>query len=123
VSGTTADKTADKPYLGAELAQEDDRLMVKEVYAGSPAYEQGLNTGDQILAVNNIRATKAIFDARVAEKRPGDLIALTIFRFDDLSTLPIKLGQAVEPYRLAPVDKPTESQKQTLRSWLGVNSP
>ena len=123
VSGTTADKTADKPYLGAELAQEDDRLMVKEVYAGSPAYEQGLNTGDQILALNNIRATKATFDARVAEKRPGDLIALTIFRFDDLSTLPIKLGQAVEPYRLAPVDKPTESQKQTLRSWLGVNSP
>jgi predicted metalloprotease with PDZ domain len=54
-------------YFGADVAQEDDRLMVRRVYAGSPAYEQGLNAGDQILAMDNMRVTKDFFNARIAE--------------------------------------------------------
>ena len=80
--------------LALMSAQEDDRLMVRHVYAGSPAYEQGLNAGDQIVALDNMRVTRDFFNARLAEKKPGDLINLTIFRFDDLSTLLIKLGRA-----------------------------
>src|SRR5947207_7397872 len=89
-------KAAQKAYLGAELAQEGERLLVRRVYAGSPAYEQGLNTGDQIIAMNNMRANKEFFDARMAEKHLGDLINLTIFRFDDMSTLIIKLAKSIE---------------------------
>ena len=108
-----------RAYLGADLAQEQDRLMVKRVYAGSPAYEQGLNTGDQILALNNMRATREFFDARLAEKRPGDLITLTIFRFDDLSSLPIKLGHTPRgSSRVVVVDKPTAEQQRVYQSWL-----
>src|SRR5205085_4314891 len=82
----------DTTFFGAESVEERDRLMVQRVYAGSPAYEQGLNAGDQIVALNNMRVTKDFFNARLAEKKPGDLLNLTIFRFDDLSTLLIKLG-------------------------------
>jgi predicted metalloprotease with PDZ domain len=111
----------EKPYLGADLAQEGERLMVKRVYAGSPAYEQGLNTGDQIVALNNMRVTKEFFDARLAEKRPGDLVTLTIFRADDLSMLPIKVGGKVTgPFRIVPVDNPTPQQKRIYESWLGA---
>jgi predicted metalloprotease with PDZ domain len=109
----------EKAYLGADLAQEQDRLMVKRVYAGSPAYEQGLNAGDQILAVNNMRATKEFLDARIAEKHSGDLITLTVFRFDDLSTLPIKLGRTPNgPYRIVAVEKPTTEQQRIYQAWL-----
>lgn len=112
-------KSAGKSYLGADLAQEADRLEVRRVYAGSPAYEQGLNTGDQIVALNNMRANKEFFDARLAEKKPGDLITLTIFRFDDLSTMLIKLGRSPEePYQIRPVENPSEQQKQIYQSWL-----
>ncbi len=91
-------------YFGADVAQEDDRLMVRRVYAGSPAYEQGLNAGDQIVAMDNMRVTRDFFNARMAEKKPGDLINLTIFRFDDLSTLLIKLGERREgTYRIVPL--------------------
>lgn len=108
-----------KPYFGADLVQEQDRLMVKRVYAGSPAYEQGLNAGDQILALNNLRANKDFFEARIAEKRPGDLITLTVFRFDDLSSLPIKLGSSEGgPYRIVTVEKPTTEQRRIYESWL-----
>lgn len=116
---TSMVKPKEQAYLGADLAQEGDRLMVRRVIAGSPAYEQGVNTGDQIIALNNIRANKEFFDARLAEKRPGDPISLTIFRFDDLSTLVIKLGGRLDtPYRIVPVPNPSALQQQIYKSWL-----
>jgi len=109
----------DTTFFGAEIAEERDRLVVQRVYAGSPAYEQGLNAGDQIVALNNMRVTKDFFNARLAEKKAGDLLNLTIFRFDDLSTLLIKLGPRRDgTYRIVPVPNPTEAQKRVYRSWL-----
>ncbi len=111
---------AQRVYFGADVRQEEDRLMVTRVYAGSPAYDQGLNTGDQIIALDNARVTRDFFNARVAEKKPGDVLNLTIFRFDELSTLLIKLGgRADGTYRIVPLPTQTEAQKRMLRSWLG----
>jgi predicted metalloprotease with PDZ domain len=122
---TTGTAAAQKPietaYLGADLVQDGDRLVVRRVYAGSPAYEQGLNTGDQIVALDNRRVTKEFFDARLAEKKPGDLANLTIFRFDDLSSLPLRLGGSIDaPYRIVTVESPATDQRQIYQSWLGV---
>ena len=65
-----------------------------------------------------MRVTKDFFDARLAEKRPGQLVNLTIFRFDDLSSLPIKLGVASDAiYRIVPVANPTAEQKRVYQSW------
>ena len=119
---TAADgsKAAEKAYFGADLFQEGERLLVRRVYAGSPAYEQGLNAGDQIVALNNMRANKDFFDARLAERHPGDLLNLTIFRADDLSLLLIKLGGRVDAnYRIVPIEKPSAEQKRIYQSWLG----
>ena len=114
-------KPVARPYLGAEIEQEGDRLIVRSVRAGSPAFEQGLNSGDQIIALNNNRVTKDFFEARLAEKKPGDLINLTIFRSDDLSTLLIKLGGRSEgSYRIVPVDKQTDKQRQVYKAWIGT---
>ena len=110
---------ADRVFFGADVTQEEDRLMVRRVYAGSPAYEQGLNAGDQIVAMDNMRVTRDFLNTRLAEKKPGELVNLTIFRFDDLSTLLIKLGARREgTYRLVPLPNQTEMQKKTYREWL-----
>ena len=111
----------ERVYFGADVAQEDDRLIVRRVYAGSPAYEQGLNAGDQIVALDNMRVTRDFFNARMAEKKPGDLINLTIFRFDDLSTLLIKLGERREgTYRIVPLPNSDRgSEAYVYQSWLG----
>jgi predicted metalloprotease with PDZ domain len=123
---TPADATgraSDRIFFGADLQQSGDRLMVEQVFAGSPAYEQGLNFGDQIVAVDNVRANRDFFNARLGEKKPGDLINLTIFRFDDLSTLLIKLGPGREgTYRIVPLTSQTEVQKRIYRSWLGIGT-
>jgi len=116
-----SDSPIEKVTFGAELGQEGERLVVRRVNAGSPAYEQGLNAGDEIVALDNMRVTRDFFNARLAEKKPGDLITLTIFRFDDLSTLLIKLGERREgTYRIVPLPAQTEAQKRVYKSWLGL---
>jgi predicted metalloprotease with PDZ domain len=108
------------PYLGADVAQEGDRLNVRRVLSGTPAYDQGVNTGDQIVALDGQRVNQTSFLARIAEKRPGDTITLTVFRDDDLRTFTVKLGGRVVPdYRFVPLPRPTPEQMREFRSWLG----
>lgn len=116
-----AEPTPPKGYFGADLSQEDDRLIVGSVYAGTPAYEQGLNAGDQIVAFDGNRASQEFVSARLAEKKPGDVVHLTVFRFDVLRTIDIKLGNAnVANYRIVPVPQPTAEQKRVYQAWLGA---
>ena len=120
-AGDPADKTSVQDYLGAKLAQEGDRLLVRNVIAGSAAYDQGLNAGDQIVAFDGARASLEFVLARLSEKKPGDMVRLTIFRFDDLRGLDLKLGaRKAANYRIVSVADPTALQKQIYQAWLGA---
>ena len=110
----------ERASIGADLGQEGDRLVVRRVYSNSAGYEQGLNAGDQIVALDGMRVNQQSFMARLAEKRPGDAVTLTIFRDDDLRTLPLKLGGRVfTDYRILPVRQPTPEQQRHYRAWIG----
>lgn len=111
----------ERPYFGADLGQEGDRLMVRRVYSGTAAYDQGLNVGDQIVALEGQRVNQQSFLARLNEKRPGDTLNLTIFRDDDLRVFAIKLGARTPPdYRLLPVKEPTPEQTTQYKAWMGI---
>jgi predicted metalloprotease with PDZ domain len=134
-SSTAAGRPApEEAYLGATFAKDGEQvvgtttppgaLVVKTVPAGTPAYEQGLNAGDQIVAVDGYRATSDFLDARIADKRPGGQLTLTFFRDDELRTLAFKLGRrAAATYRIVPVAGATEQQKRNYQSWLGATFP
>jgi predicted metalloprotease with PDZ domain len=110
--------------LGASLEERDGRLTVKNVPAGTAAYEQGLAAADQIVAVDGYRATLAFFNERLSDKRPGEQLALTIFRADELRTISVKLGsRPAAAYRIIPVAAPTEQQRRNYQAWLGAPFP
>jgi len=125
----TASNKAGRPaapeaYLGATLEEKDGRLSVKNVPAGTPAYEQGLSAFDQIVAVDGFRATLEQLNARLADKRPGDGLALSVFRGDELRTLQLKLGaRAAVAYRIVPLAGATAQQQRNYQSWLGAPFP
>lgn len=111
----------ERPYFGADLAQEGDRLMVRRVYSDSAAYDQGLNAGDQIVALDGTRVNQQLFSAKLGEKRVGDTLNLTLFRDDDLRIMPIKLGKrAVVDYRIMPIKQPTPAQIKQLKAWIDM---
>ena len=112
---------AESTYLGIDVAQEGDRLMIKKVVSGTPAYDQGLNTGDQIVALDGERVNRDSYLARLREKRPGDTVNLTLFRDDDLRSFAIKLGKrAVVDYRVVTVKQPTPEQVRQYKAWLAM---
>lgn len=109
-----------KAFLGADLDQQGDHLMINSVRSGTPAYEQGLNAKDEIVALDGARVTKETFESMIAAKRPGETVRLTVFRFDDLRTFDIRLGsRVVAPYRILPLKQLTEQQKRIYQSWMG----
>jgi predicted metalloprotease with PDZ domain len=112
---------AERAYLGADVNQDNDRLIIRRVYSGAPAYEQGLNANDQIVALDGFRVNRDTFNQRMSEKRPGDVTRLTVFRTDELRTFEIKLGGIVDAsYRPIPVAQPTTEQSRLYQGWLGA---
>lgn len=108
-------------YLGADTNAQGERLTVSIVAAGTPAYEQGLNTGDQIVAIDGFRANQQFLQSYFSNKKPGDQVRLTVFRFDELRDFNITLGARVPPsFRLVPVDNPGEEQKNLYMDWMGA---
>ena len=106
-------------YLGTELDETNGIVTIKNVRAGSPAYEQGLNAKDQIIAFNGARVNKELFETLIAAKRPGDVVQVTLFRDDNLRTLDIKLGGRVDvPYRIVQLPSVSDQQKRIYQSWL-----
>jgi predicted metalloprotease with PDZ domain len=111
----------ERASLGADVAQDNDRLMVRRVYSGAAAYEQGLNAGDQIVALDGYRVNRDNFMQRLNEKRPADVARLTVFRADELRSFDIKLdGIRDASYRPIPLAKPTAEQSQLYQGWLGA---
>ncbi len=120
-AGRPAPAVAD---LGATLEEKDGRLTVKNVPAGTAAYEQGLSFADQIVAADGYRATLSFLNERIADKRPGEQLTLTVFRGEELRTLNIKLGsRAAATYRIVPAANADERQRRNYQSWLGVPFP
>lgn len=113
---------AGRAFLGGDLTETDGRLTVRTLPANTPAYEQGLNTGDQIVAINGYRASQAFLQSYLAEKKPNDKITLTIFRFDKLRQISITLGSNDrKDYGFAPVAEPTAEQKRLYREYLNAD--
>jgi Predicted protease with the C-terminal PDZ domain len=109
-------------YLGANLAQQGDRLTVTSLPSDTPAYEHGLNTGDQIVAVDGFRATQQFLQSYLGEKKPGDKVKFTIFRFDELMEIEVTLAGRVAPsYRITAVENPTEQQRALYRAYMGTD--
>lgn len=106
-------------YLGADLEETDGVLTIKSVRAGSPAYEQGLNAKDQILALDGIRVNKELFETLLAARRPDTVVRVTVFRNEDLRTFQIKLGSRLSvPYRIVQLPSRTNLQQQIYDSWM-----
>ncbi|HLM55192.1 MAG TPA: PDZ domain-containing protein [Pyrinomonadaceae bacterium] len=123
-SGADGKPAPESAYLGATLLQEGDKLTLRNVPAGTPAYEQGLSAADHVVAVDGYRATRDFLNARLADKRPGDTLAVTVFRADELRTFNVKLGaRADATYRIVPVRQPSPEQTRVYEQWLAAPFP
>jgi predicted metalloprotease with PDZ domain len=115
--------TADPPaYFGAKVKVDKGRLIVDNVPRGTPAFEAGVNPGDEILAIDDFRVAPAEedLDKRLAAYRPGQKVTLLIARLDELKRLPLTLGLAPpETWTLQLRPDISPEQRARLDAWLG----
>ena len=110
-------------YLGAELEDSGDFVSVKNVRAGSPAYEQGLNAKDLIVAIDGERANTKRLLALLSAKRPSDVVRFTVFRNDDLRQIDIRLGgRVLADYEILQLPARSEQQRRIYDSWMRQTS-
>lgn len=119
VQMNATDADSGKAYIGADLVEDNGRLTVRTVRSDTPAYEQGLNSGDQIVAIDGYRASMARLQQYVGERKPGDKVRLTIFRTDRLRDIEFTLGENLrKDYTIVPVANPTEQQRRLYRDYM-----
>jgi predicted metalloprotease with PDZ domain len=121
--GLRLEKTGNpkRAYLGADLTEAAGVVTVRALPAGTPAYLYGLNFNDQIVAVDGYRVTQAFLGTYIGERKPGDKIRLTVFRFDKLRDIEVTLGS--DPRNdilIVPVKNPTDAQRLMYKNYLNA---
>ncbi len=110
-------------WLGADSEVAAGRLTVTGVKRGTPAYEAGVNVGDEILALGDDRIPPEGLDGRLKFYRPGEKVSLLVARRDRLTRLPVTLGKKPAPrWTLEVLPKPTAEQHAHLAAWLGADA-
>lgn len=111
-----------RAYIGADMAEENGRLTIRSIASNTPAYEQGLNTGDQIVAIDGYRASQSFLQTYIGEKKPNDKVKLTIFRFDKLREVIFALGSDLrKDYGFSTLDNPTADQARLYKGYLNAD--
>lgn len=112
-----------RAFLGGDMVDEAGGIRIRTLPAGTPAYDQGLNTGDQLVAIDGYRASNSFMQSYLGERKPGDKIKLSVFRFDKLREFEITLGtDNRRTYALAPLPNATDAQKNLLKQYLNAET-
>ena len=114
------DLKAARATLGASTRVDNGRLVVTVVRRGTPGHAAGLNTDDEILAIDDVRVRADALVTRMDQYRVGDTVRVLVARRDRLVTLDITLGaEPGRPWRLQTKADATAGQRANLAAWLG----
>ncbi len=106
-----------RAVTGVQMALEADRVVLRQVVAGSPAERAGLKPGDVILKLGerDIHAPDE-YQAYISEKKPGDQVAALIRRGSAEMTVPITLGgDTAQDFSASPFATRTFWKKESYR--------
>lgn len=123
-----AEKTAKKDaepqeppaaWLGLDVSVQGGRLTVTAVKRGTPGYDAGVNVGDEILAIDDLRVPPEGLEGRLKFYRPGEKATLLVARRDRLTRLPVTFGEKPKDrWKLEARPDATPEQKAHLAAWL-----
>lgn len=107
-----------EPYLGASTSNSGGKLLVSTVLRDSPAWTDGLNVNDEIVAINGVRASDD--PSRIlAGKKPGDVLTVQVNRSGFMKNLRITLKNSPrKSYKIERLPSQTAAQQSLYRKWL-----
>ena len=107
-------------FLGAATTAANGKATISGVRRGSAAYTDGLNVGDEIIAIDGIRVGDDVLRF-LNGRRVGETLTVLVNRAGLLRDVPIKLTQnPLVSYRLEPLPNQTPAQKALYAKWLYI---
>ena len=111
------------PHLGIKLDNRNGRAIIKFVEANSPAELAGIDTEDELLAINNVRVGTDNFNERLGDYQAGDTINISVFHDEQLQTCSVTLEEKQpSSYKLEIIDSPSPAQKELFEGWVKKKS-
>lgn len=111
-----------KVWTGFVSEDNNNIITLKRVEKDSPAWNAGLTSGDQLIAINGYKVTAAKLDKWLLQFNADDKLKLTLFRDDQLLTKTLKLKKAATSVpQIELIEEPSEQQKLFFKAWLGVD--
>ena len=106
-------------WIGAKTKIDAGRLLVDNVPRGTPAFDAGVNPGDEIVGIDDFRVPSDKLDERLRAYEPGQKATLLVARRDALIRLPITFGaEPPNAWSLVPSANATPAQREHLERWL-----
>lgn len=110
-------------WSGLSLKQQGERTLIRSVRADGPAYLAGIYADDELLALDGWRVDSEKFHARLAERKPGTPVCLTIFRGDRLLEVTLTLAEApADALELTSKGERSAAQQSAYQHWLGIRA-
>ena len=110
-----------KAWLGLTTKTDGGRLLVTQVRRGTPGYEAGFNTDDEIVAIGDFRIRPENWSTRMEQYRPNEKVSVLVARRDRLMTLDATFS--IEPpnaWVIEPNPEAMAPAKARLKAWLGM---
>ena len=108
------------PYTGMKVQTENGKETIKFVEIDAPAQQAGIEPGDELLAIDGLKATANNISDRLRDYQPGDAIEVTVFHQEELCTYTMTLAEPrPSRYQIILVENPSSTQKQNYEGWLG----
>ena len=106
-----------KASLGATVAQEGNKTVVRAVRASSAAEEAGISVNDEIIGCNGFRVDQGAFEGMVGSANVNDVLDILISRDQLLVELKVRMTNYERPqYKFVPIDSSTTNQLK--KYWL-----
>lgn len=104
---------------GIKYQENGGNLIIKEVLTGTPAYHDGLNANDEILAIDGYRASSRVLNNILQQKQPDEEITFLIARDGIVKEVSVTLNLVEKvSYQILPMDELSRKQKQVHKKWL-----
>ena len=108
-------------YIGADSRVTEGKLIITSVFRDSPAYNDGLNVNDEIVAINDNAVTPRINGLNTAAKgfAPGEKIKVSLVR-DGLKK-DIMVSLSTNPNKTMKIERlpnPSTEQETLYKKWL-----
>ena len=107
---------------GFRLEVNGTTARIKQVMDGSPAAKEGLHPGDEIVAVNGLRANSGNLSQLFRYFKNEPEVRLHIFRYEKLEEMVLRKDEyEMEAYMLTATAQPSEAQLRNLIAWLRID--